>query len=495
MRVLITNSPAYIQDMYRHFTYGSRFGCSDPIPYGSNIKEHYSAYPWSLGYASSLLKYKTDFKVKGLDAQARDYNEVDFVKYIRRYKPDLIVADLPTISFPLMMELLKNIKDEIDCKIILSGLHVSGLPIQTMEENPFIDYVLTREYELALPKFIKIVEEEKKDFTEIPNLYFWKGNEIKKTKADTFYVDFDLLPYPDREDLPVEMYHDFEVAGKPTIQMLTSRGCPCQCTFCCTTVYWPNGAYWQRSASNVVDEMEYAKDKYGAKQIYFDDDVVSIKMLNELSKEILDRKLDLPWTFMGNINIPEDTLKLISRAGAIGVKFGVESINTRVLANINKRWVNKEKVERFVELCRRYDLWRHGTFIIGLPQDNRESILKMLQFAIDLDLDTAQFYIATPIPRTKFFELAKKSGWLVGENWLYFDGNNYSNLDYPWLSKEEIEELTKICKREWELSAFKKYIKHPKRIWRYLQGRGLHYTLQKVQTLLTNKGHILTAGL
>jgi radical SAM superfamily enzyme YgiQ (UPF0313 family) len=452
------------------------------------------AYPWSLGYASSILKQSNIAEVKAIDAQGLDFNERDFISSVRKFKPDLIIADLPTISFPLMMEILEQIKEELKCLIAVSGIHVCGLPMETMNEYPFIDYVMTGEYELNVIDLVKAIQKgEEPD--HVRGLLYKKNGEIKITSPSTFNVPFDSLPYPDRDDLPVTLYHDFEVAGKPTVQMLTSRGCPYQCSFCCTTVYWPGGRYWQRSPENVVNEMEFVKEKYGAKQVYFDDDIVSKQMLRGLSKEILSRGLDLPWTFMGSINLDEEILRLAHRAGAVGLKFGVESINPIVLHNINKRWIQKEKVEKFVRLCKKYDLWTHGTFIVGLPQDTKESILKTLEFAIDLDLDTAQFYIATPLPGSAFYQEAKEKGWLVIEDWTYYDGNNYSTLNYPWLSKEEIEELIKICKREWELSAFKKYMKNPRRVLRYINGRGFGYTLRKVKTLLTSRGHILTAGL
>ncbi|MFQ5710332.1 MAG: B12-binding domain-containing radical SAM protein [Candidatus Geothermarchaeales archaeon] len=447
-----------------------------------------------MGYASSLLKRDTDVRVKALDAQAMDYTGRDLLSEIERFKPDLVVVEVPTVSFSLTMDLLREAKERVGCKIVVGGLHASGLPRETMENYPFLDYLLTGEYELALPDLLR-AEGEGDDLRKVQGLLFRSGGKMHYTFPPSFNVDFDSLPYPDRDELPVECYHDMEVAGKPTVQMLTSRGCPHQCAFCCTTILWPKGAYWQRKAPNVVDEMEYVKETYGAKQVYFDDDIVSMKMLRDLAKEILSRGLDLPWIFMGSIYIDEDTLELVSKAGAIGLKFGVESINPVVLDSVNKKWIEQERVRKFVGLCKKYELWTLGTFIVGLPHDTRESILKTLQFAIDLDLNQAQFYIATPLPGGSFYKEAKEKGWLVAQDWIEFDGNYRSTLSYPWLPKEEIEELIKICKRRWEYSAFKKYARSPRRMFQYIRGRGLRYTLRKVKTLLTSKGHILTPGL
>lgn len=504
MKILLTNSPAYIEDMGRHFSYG-RFGCSDPVPYskgGKNatekrkIKDHYTPYPWSLGYASALLKRDTNETIKTVDAQAQDFNENDFKEMVRNFKPDVMVVELPTISFGLCMKFLKELKNEYEFKLILTGLHASGLPVETMQEYPFFEYIIWGDYSLPLLEFVKGKKPE-----EIGNFYYHDGSgNIKKSDLKPILIDFDKMPYPDREDLDVNHYHDFEIVGKPTIHMVTSRGCPFGCSYCNARVFWPKDFYWKRSPKNIVDEMEYVRDKYNARQIYFDDDIMTHDQnrMVELSKEILKRRQKLPFTFMGDINIKEETLKLIVKAGGRGLKFGVESINPKALKDINKAWITKEKVRNFVKMCKKYNLWCHGDFIVGLPQDTKESVEEMLQFALELDLDTAQIYTAQPLPGTPFYYECKQNGWLIAKDWTEYDGNYKSPVSYPWFPKEEIEGLLIKFKREWEYKATINYLKSPKRMIRYIRGRGISYTLKKIKTLIKKHGkskdHIYVAG-
>lgn len=504
MRVMLTNSPAYVKDMNRHFSYG-RFGCSDPVPYSkggmrgtdtARIDDHYNPYPWSLGYASSYLKEWGKADVRALDAQAEDMNEIDWTEAIEAFKPDILVVDLPTISFSLCMDVLEGIKRDGGMQLILAGLHPSGVPDDVMREYPFVDYIIKGDYGIPMKHFLEGAGPEKC----FGFVYRAPDGKVVHSNAPVEFIPFDDMPYPDREDLPCDNYHDFEIAGKPTIHMVTSRGCPFTCSYCNVRVFWPEHMYWARKPSDVVNEMLYVKEKYGAKQIYFDDDIMTHDQdrVKALAKEIIDRKVGLPFTFMGDINIKEETLALLAEAGGCGLKFGVESINPKTLADIKKSWVSADKVKTFVAMCKRYNIWCHGDFIVGLPQDTKESAETMLEFALGLDLDTAQIYSAQPLPGTPFYRQCQENGWLVAKSWEEYDGNYKSPVSYPWFSREEIEEILVRFKREWEYAAVKQYFLKPSRILRYIKGRGFRYFLRKVWTLIRKwgpgKDHIYVAG-
>lgn len=502
MKILLINSPSYFLKFNpnRQFSYG-RFGCSDPIPNelggrtASAVKDHYVPYPWSLGYASALLKRETSHTVKAIDAQAKDFSEKDFIAEVKKFNPDIMIAELPTISFSLCMDLLVQLKKKQKFTLIVTGLHASGIPEEVMREYPFIDLIIKGDYALSLLEYL----EKGKPSRSISNLTFRQGRKIVSTHFISPTVDFDWMPYPDREDLPVTDYHDFEIAGKPTVHIVTSRGCPFTCSYCNARVFWNKGFYWKRSVKNVVDEMEYVQKKYGAKQIYFDDDIMTHdqERMVEFAKEIIKRNLKIPWTFMGDINISEKLMKLLVKAGAKGLKFGVESINPEALKDVKKAWITKEKVEAFVKVCKKYNLWVHGDFIVGLPQDTKETIKEMIKFAVQLDLDTAQIYSAQPLPGTPFYFQAKEKGWLVAKKWTDYDGNYISPVSYPWFSKKEIEEMLREFKQKWEHEAVKQYLKNPWRLIRYFKGRGFSYTVKKIKTIVKKwftREHIFVAG-
>lgn len=454
------------------------------IPKRKKIEEHYLPYPFFLGYSSALLKRDLDVKVNAIDACALDFDEKDFISYVASYKPDILVMEVPTISFPLVMDLVKEAKDNIDCKIVIAGSHVTALAKETIETYRFIDCCLLGEYEITLEELVKclIDERDNRDLKKVKGLAFHNQGEVLVNQRRELLKDLDSLPFPDREEMPIKYYHDFEIAGKPSAQMLTSRGCPSSCIFCVERqVLWNSPLYRRRKPKKVVDEMAVVKEKHGAKQVYFDDEtmVINRRHVEAICREILDRRLGLPWTCMGDITLDFNTLSLMTKAGCVGVKFGVETVNARTLTDIRKIFMNLERVKQFVKYCKRLGIWSHATYMIGLPGERREDVLKTLDFAMKLNTDSAQFSIATPFPGTPFFEIAEENGWLATYDWTMYDGANYAVINYPWLAKEEIEQLYRVALKQYYRHAVIRSMVKPQKVFKLIKARGFAYAARK----------------
>lgn len=374
MKILIANPPAYIEDHDRHFVQaGSRWSFSMYVLKESHDKYHYLPYPFFLGYSSALLKRDLDANVKAIDACALDFDEKKFLAYAKGYDPDVLVTEIPTISFPLMMKVLREVKNLVDCRIIVAGNHVTALTQKVMGKYAFIDYCLVGEYEIVLKELLSKLTLDKsspEETKKINGIAFRHDDKVIVNKNRNILEDLDSLSFPDMDDLPVKYYHDFEIAGKPSVNMLSSRGCPFSCSFCLQRhVMYASPTCRKRNPTKIVDEMEFRKEKYGAKQIYFDDDTMTVdkRHLRSMSQEIIRRRVDILWGCMGDVTLDYETLSLMSKAGCVGVKFGVESINPNALKSINKNFIKAEKVRRFVKWCKELRIWTHATYIIGLP--------------------------------------------------------------------------------------------------------------------------------
>jgi radical SAM superfamily enzyme YgiQ (UPF0313 family) len=492
MKVLVVNPPAYFRpNLTRHFIQaGSRWSHSLKIPKDSGIKDHYLPYPFFLAYTVALLKRETDAEVRGFDADALDFDDVEFVEWVMKHKPDLIVVEVPTISFPLMMRTLRYVKNEMpDVKIAVTGGHITALTEDVMKEYSFIDYALLGEYELTAKMLVEtLMKRNIDDLRNVGGIVFRKGDQLIYGKGRMLIPSLDYLPYPDRDDFDVNLYHDFEIASKPTIQMLSSRGCPYSCIFCLERhVIYASPIYRMRNPVKVVDEMEHVKYKYNAKQVYFDDMSTTLnkKHVIGIAQEIIRRKLDIPWACMGDINVDQETLRLLAKSGCVGIKFGVESISPNALRTINKSFVSHHKVEKFNKLAKDLGIFTHATYAIGLPGDTRESILATIKFAIKLNTDSAQFSIATPLPGTPFFDIAKERGWLVTHDWTMYDGANYAVISYPHLSNKEIEELYHLAVNLWWIKkrglmrgSIDYLLKYPTNLLKFIRRFGIRKTIK-----------------
>jgi radical SAM superfamily enzyme YgiQ (UPF0313 family) len=169
---------------------------------------------------------------------------------------------------------------------------------------------------------------------------------------------------------------------------------------------------------------------------------------------------------MGDVTIDRETLKLLSRAGCVGVKFGVETFTQDVSKHVSKSFINVELVRKFVSCCKELGIWTHATYQVGLPGDTVKGMLTTLRFALQLDTDSIQVSIATPLPGTPFYEEARERGWLITEDYTLYDGACHSVLNYPWLSKEDIEKIHKLFLDSWRNHLLKRYLREPKRILR-----------------------------
>lgn len=367
------------------------------LPRGHS-KDHYQPYPFNLGYLVSVLK-DVGVNAYGLDACAEDFTDDAFIQFVSKFRPDHLYVEVPTICYPMMHRVLTEIKTKAKCRITVFGSHASARP------------------------------QDFKDF-EVKRGIYPQG-------------DIDKLPFPDRESFPIEDYHDFEF-HKPAVHMLSSRGCPMSCSFCLQRhVIYGSNRYEMRSAESIVDEMELCENDYGAKQAYFDDDTMTVQRdhIEAFCNEILFRGVEMPWTCMGDLTIDYKTLILMRKAGCIGIKFGVDSINPMTLFMIGKHFVNTGKAKRFVENCSNLGIWSHATYVIGLPYDTKDNIEDMIMYAINLGSDSCQFSIATPFPGTPFYQQCKDHGWLITDDWTRYDGARSSVVNYPWLGHEEIDAL------------------------------------------------------
>ncbi|MHB8396222.1 MAG: B12-binding domain-containing radical SAM protein [Thermoplasmataceae archaeon] len=451
MKVLVANPPAYLWDEGRRYVQGgSRWSHSTKIDRSAVPKMlrsgryPYTPYPFYLGYAASYLSSVAD--VSFVDGVILNYNQDDFKEKAKEISPDLLVLETPTVSFPLTMRLVEEIKKELDVKVAVAGSHISARHTEEMTQYTQIDFSLVNEYEETL---MELVEKNLKP-EDVRGLTFRSGTKVKFNGLRQVRKDISEYPFPFR-DSSIAYYDDFTLTGHPNIQMLSSRGCPVGCNFCYTTVYFENPIYRPRKPENIVEEINELVTRFRPKQLYFDDDTISInpKHISELSRALIREKVDIPWTCMADITVKREVVDLMKKAGCIGMKFGVESVSPDTLKRMHKGIVTEEKTLRFRKMLKEMGLLAHATFSLGHPGDSRESILSTIKFAGMLKPNSLQVSMATPLPGTHFYNEAVNSGWLSTTDWNEFDGTKGSVLNYPHLSKEDIDQLYSLFWDEW----------------------------------------------
>ena len=218
-----------------------------------------------------------------------------------------------------------------------------------------------------------------------------------------------------KRDLAIEKYF-IGYLRHPYISMYTGRGCKSRCTFC----LWPQTIgghkYRTRSVENVIEEIRWAKQAFPqVKEFFFDDDTFTddLPRAEEIARGL--GKLGVTWSCNAKANVPRDTLKVLKDNGLRLLLVGYESGNQQILHNI-KKGMRIEVAKRFTKDCHELGIVIHGTFIMGLPGETKDTIQETIRFAREINPHTLQVSIAAPYPGTFLYKQAVENGWLADVN-------------------------------------------------------------------------------
>lgn len=442
MRTLLINSP-WIQEEARYgVKAGSRWASIRP----KRETLQYYPFPFFMAYARAACGQQ-GLEARLLDAVAEGMTTEVALKAVELYRPDICVIETATPSITIDLEFARLVKERLGPVVVMSGPHASALPEHVLGYEQ-CDVALITEYDYTLPELIKTLSNNG-DLAAVKGIAYKSNGAVVRTPLRPLIEDLDELPYPERDEIPLEKYTDPTCKRYPNLCIISSRGCPYKCIFCLEPyVFYSKPNYRMRRAAAVVDEIEFVMKRYQVEEIYFDDSSFSLgnNRAREISEEILKRNLKVYWSCMADARTDYETLALMKRSGCHGLKFGVESGDERLLKAINKP-LDLNEVKRFAKDCKRLGIFTHGTFMFGLPGETPETMKTTLDFAFSLKLTTAQFSVATPFPGTEFYKIAKQQGWLKDEKWEDFEGGGKSPLHYPSCTQADITAALRISKR------------------------------------------------
>ena len=374
---------------------------------------------------------------KLIDAIPHRVTLADIVRDVGQY--DLAVLHTSTPSFASdvrVVEALKAAKPSL--KIGLVGAKVAVEPQASMEGSPAIDFVTGNEFDFTIKEIA-----EGRDWKTIAGLSYRDAfGEIRHNPPRAILENMDELPFVTpvyKRDLAIENYF-IGYLKHPYVSLYTGRGCKSRCTFC----LWPQTVgghrYRTRSVGNVIEEMRWAKQAFPqVKEFFFDDDTFTDDRARSeaIAREL--GKLGMVWSCNAKANVPRETLKVMRDNGLRLLLVGYESGNQQILHNIRKG-MRVEVARRFTKDCHELGIAIHGTFILGLPGESRETIEETIRFASEINPHTIQVSLAAPYPGTELHREALEHGWLDEEHAELIDthGVQMAPLHYPHLSHTEI---------------------------------------------------------
>ena len=330
----------------------------------------------------------------------------------------------------------------------LAGPPVAVRPQESLEASTAIDFVAREEFDFTIAEVA-----EGRPLAAIDGLSYRDeaGRPVHNAER-AILEDMDQLPpvlpvY--KRDLRIEDYF-IGYLSHPYVSLYTGRGCRSRCTFC----LWPQTVgghrYRTKSVGAVLAEAAMAKELFPQmKELFFDDDTFTDDRRRAEEIAVGLGQLGLTWSCNAKANVPRDTLKVMRDNGLRLLLVGYESGNQQILNNI-KKGMRIDIARRFTKDCRELGITIHGTFILSLPGETKETIEETIRFAAEINPHTIQVSLAAPYPGTDLHRQAVENGWLDLDHAELIDerGVQIAPLQYPHLSHTEIfESLETFYKR------------------------------------------------
>ncbi len=377
----------------------------------------------------------------------------DVLPLAREYELAVLHTSTPSFSYDVKVaEALRAENGRL--RIGFVGAHVAVHPEDALAASDAIEFVARNEFDFTIQEVAA-----GRPLGRVLGLSYRQDGVVRHTPDRPTLEDMDALPFVVdvyKRDLAIEKYF-IGYLLHPYVSLYTGRGCRSKCTFC----LWPQTVggqrYRTRSVEHVLAEIALARRYFPkVREYFFDDDTFT----DDLPRaEAIARglgRLGVTWSCNAKANVPYATLKVLKDNGLRLLLVGYESGDQGILNNI-KKGLRLDVTRRFTRDCHDLGIVLHGTFILGLPGETRETIEGTIRYAREIDPHTIQVSIAAPYPGPAMYREALDHGWLRGADLVDHRGLQQSALSYPHLSSEEIFDAVETF--------YRRFYFRPQKIW------------------------------
>ncbi|MDP6522868.1 MAG: radical SAM protein [Kiritimatiellia bacterium] len=387
-----------------------------------------------LGYIAAAMR-RDDLGVKLQDWNCK-YTPDEFGEFLDREQFGVVGMKVFTVNFKGALRSLALVRESLpDTVLIIGGPHPSTADQKFIfDEFPMIDLAFRGEAETAFPRIIRLLEtidgkrdrisEVRAELAKIPGVV-WRDSDGSAKWSDPILEDVDSLDFPAWDLIPPENY-PFPVPREITgdrhtavAPIVTSRGCPFSCTFCCAHLI--NGRHTRyRRAESIVDEMELLSREYGASYFTFVDSsfMLNRKHLRSVCEELSRRKLPILWECIYEVQQDDpdqddldETLQLMYGAGCRKMIVSVETASPRIVKRVGKDF-SVENIRAVHKKIREHGIITHGFFMFGFPGETVRDLKATAAFALREPFNDVSFSVCIPLPGTEIYrELQEKHGF------------------------------------------------------------------------------------
>lgn len=333
-----------------------------------------------------ILYIATVLKQSGIDCQICDLSGSPQEQWQQNLAAgDIYGFSTYSVTYKRTLE-IKRLAFDINpnALTVAGGPHVSALPCESAED---FDVVITGEAEAT---FLEVVKA------------FQGKQQVSKIISGAPVADLDQLPFPDYNLIDLLSYNRI-VEGSPSISLLSSRGCPYNCTFCNSRVF-SRGQLRFRSPQNVVAEIQRLMAQYGAANFRFGDDLFTFspQRVREMTAALVPLGIRYRVFARSNSMTPQAADQLY-QSGCRHVAIGVESMSQKMLALLKKKTTVQTNVDA-MKNAKAAGLKVRIYLLVGFPGETEQTVKESLQVLMDCDFDEFIVYAFIPYPGTAVWQ-------------------------------------------------------------------------------------------
>lgn len=348
-------------------------------------------------------------------------------KAVETYRPDGIGFSVMSLSYYGSIALADELRSYYKGLIIFGGCEISAQKERVFDYSENIDIAVIGEGDVALVEIAELFNRGQLDkLDEVKGIVWKKNKEVIKTPRRDLLKDLDTLPFPD--------YDVFGVKKLDHYSLLTSRGCPFNCSFCFQSPYL--GSTWRsRNVNKCIEELKSVINKYEIRVLQICDPCfnANVERVEHFCDALMSEKIDIPWYAIGvrANKVTNRMAGIMKKSGCRRVWLGIESLHKDVFRRIGKG-ETIEDIKKGVGIFKDNGIQVYGYFVMGLPGDTLKRTLYSCEEALKLDLDAVSFSSAVPFTGTRLEKwISDKNARLI-TNPLTIScvGSKYENIAY-----------------------------------------------------------------
>ncbi len=416
------------------------------------------APPLSLLYLASYLEKNGYKEIEIIDADKAmiTWNELGIL--FSEKKPDIVGITGASVIMPAIIKTAEVARKSLpNAKIIVGGFAASSEPEKILRSsNKAVDVVVNGEGELTLLELVQKTEKNIKIYNEVKGIsYLDEKGKFITTERREYIKDLNSIPWPAYHFLNTEflsyigMPANYKEMKRPTAVMLTSRGCPHRCAFCSLG----SKMYRERNIKDVVDEIEFYKNKYGINSIQlYDDEFVGMshkqnERVEAICDEIINRGLNKKLSFLVQgrcsqyINLK--TLEKMREANIVWMWWGVESGSQKILDFIKKD-IKVENIIKDFYLARKAGIKSMMFIMTGFPKETPADIKLTANLIKKVKPDQVRIHINSPYPGSELRKYLEERNLIDCHDYYKFDTRLTVNHHTEEMTSEEIKKYYKM---------------------------------------------------